>query len=128
MEPGYLLLIPLAVAAYCFARLFSAWMAVDRFVKALYRDHKHIWIKIGKPNGYRWNPQGHYVFPTSMFYFQNTWFRNDPEWLTSVPELRVDFEAMRSGFRFWNRRAVPLMISLWIGFGLLVVYLRQGWG
>ena len=110
-NPGFLLLLPLAVTLYFFAQLVFHWRAVDRFLEALYRDHHDIWISLGKPRGWQWSPPGSIATPFSMFSFRWAWLRDDPDWLSRVPQLREQFQRLRYGFRLWNLRAMPIMVE-----------------
>ena len=65
--------------------------------------------------------EGTWAHRHSLFYvlFPVGLVRNDPDWLPQVPELRDDFAELRRGFRQWNFRAIPIMVVMWVFFGLL---------
>ncbi len=57
--------------------------------------------------------------PFSMFSFRWAWLHADPDWLPQIPELHDDFRALRRGYQQWNLRAMPIMVVMWLLFGLI---------
>ena len=119
MNPGFIFIIPLAVTLFFFAQCVLYWLAVDRFLRTLHRDHNDIWIALGRPCGWQWSPPGRIANPFSMFSFHWAWLRTDPDWLAQIPDLHKDFCELRRGFRSWNFRAMPIMVVMWVLFGVI---------
>jgi hypothetical protein len=120
MNPGILFILPMAVTLFFFVRLSFYWTAVDRFLRALHRDHNDVWLALGKPCGRRWSAPGRFATPFSMFSFRWAWLRADPEWLPQIPDLHNEFADLRRGFREWNLRAMPIMVVMWVLIGLIL--------
>jgi hypothetical protein len=95
---------------------------VDRFLRALYRDHNDVWVGLGRPCGWQWSPPGRSPNQFCMFSFRWAWLRAGPDWLPQIPELHDDFRALRRGFQQWNLRAMPIMVVMWVLFGLIFAY------
>jgi hypothetical protein len=108
-----------------FVRMAFYWPAVDRFVCALYRDHNDLWVSLGKPCGWQWSAPGRIATPVSMFSFRWEWLRSDPEWLPQIPELHDEFAKLRRGYREWNLRAVPILVGVWVFFGLIFAFFQH---
>ena len=125
MDPGLLFIPPLLLTLLFFARLARTHWLKDRFLERLYADHRDIWESLGRPCGWQWSPPGRMATPWSAFSIRWEWFRSDPDWLASAPELRDLFRRVCAGVHEWNLRAMPIMVVLWVIFGLLVTYLQR---
>jgi len=125
MDPGFLFIPPIAVTLFFFFQAILYWRAVDRFLRAVYRDHNDVWIALGRPCGWQWSPPGRIAHPFSMFSFRWAWLRGDPDWLAQIPDLHDDFCELRRGFRRWNLRAMPIMVVMWLFVVLLSRYFQH---
>lgn len=127
MNPDILFVLPIIVtlfSLFLFFRLVLYVRAIDRFVSALHRDHHDLWASLGKPCGWQWSAPGRIWTPFSMFSFRWDWLRHDPDWLSQAPELHDEFSELRRGFRQWNLRAMPIIVVMWLFFGLIFSYFQ----
>lgn len=95
----------------------------DRLLERLYSDHRDIWESLGSPSGWQGSPPDRIFWVTFSFPWE--WLRAEPDWLAKAPELRELFHRVCAGSREWRFRAMPIMVAVWVIFGLLVAYLEH---